>query len=279
MSIEAKIVADSINNKGNRLTTFVVTFPRFILAEVNTHRMLSRNSASSRAVPVLKMIGGVLANPAMPVRWGANARGMQDQGELSPFWAWVARRLWIAGSWLMCGLAYLLSKCGAHKQLANRVIEPWCHTTAIISATEWGNFFNLRVHPSAQPEFQALAAAMLRAYIDSEPQLLAPGEWHVPLGGDCSDPLEMRLKRSVAACARISYHNIDAIKTPEDDARLHDHLLENGHCSPFEHQAMAPELPSQRGGNFQGFFQYRKMLTHENRAEFNPEKLLEALRE
>src|SRR6185369_7117160 len=75
--IKAEIVADSINEKGNRITSFIVTFPRIILAEKNTHRVFSRNSASSRAIPFPKMVKSVRENPFIPIAWQKDHKGMQ----------------------------------------------------------------------------------------------------------------------------------------------------------------------------------------------------------
>ena len=51
MAYHAEVLIDSVNPAGQRLTTFVLRFPRFVLSEFNTHRMFSRNASSSRAIP------------------------------------------------------------------------------------------------------------------------------------------------------------------------------------------------------------------------------------
>lgn len=263
--IEAKIICDSINPAQNRLTTFVITYPRFILAEFNTHRMLSRNSASSRAIPISKMIKMVLENPAEPVSWGQNGKGMQAKSELIPSKQFVARQIWLKTRYLACGAAWLLSKVGAHKQLANRLLEPWAHVTTIVSGTEWGNFFNLRTHPDAQPEFQILAKLMLNEYKNHIPKEMNWGEWHLPFGDRyLKEGLTSReLKKiSVARCARVSYLTFDGEIDHEKDYKLCDQLIESGHMSPTEHAARAL---SGWSGNFNGWRQYRKTLPNENR--------------
>lgn len=142
-----------------------------------------------------------------------------------------------------------LNQLGLHKQIVNRVLEPFQWIKVIVTATEWDNFFKLRLHKDAQPEIQELARCMRKAMWDSTPTLLHPGEWHLPyvknegtLSMSCyankQDLLTDMIKCSVARCARVSYLNHD--KTSPDigkDIALADMLLEAGHMSPFEHQA------------------------------------------
>lgn len=272
--ISAKIIADSVNPYGNRITTFVITYPRFILAEVNTHRALSRNSASSRAIPIKTMLRNIWKQPAEPVSWGQNCKGMQAKGELPKHRQVLARIIWLAACYFSCLFSWLLNKIGVHKQLANRVTEPWAHMTTIVTATEWGNFFNLRCHKDAQPEFQELAFQMLECYVRSKPHRLDWGQWHLPfaeLAGRLTQ--EQMLKVSVARCARVSYLNFEGKIDHEKDFQLCDSLIQSGHCSPLEHAAMAD--PAEKGqGNFHGWLQYRKTLPNENRVAFDAHKLL-----
>lgn len=278
--ISAKIITDSINHSGSRITTFVCTYPRWILAEVNTHRALSRNSASSRAIPTHKMISNVWHNPAMPVTWGKNNKGMQSNSELNKYRQFWANLVWLVASKIACIICWILSKIGVHKQLANRVLEPFSHMTTIFTATEWGNFFNLRCHKDAQPEFRALAYAMLEAYMNSTPKELKPGEWHAPFADQyLSESLtdKERLKIATARCARVSYLNFEGNIDHAKDYKLHDDLLKSGHCSPFEHcaQSWTQELYGLYQGNFTGgWLQYRKTLPNENRKQFDPEQLM-----
>lgn len=143
--IQATIIADSLNENGQRLTTMMVTFPRFILAELNTHRMLSKNSASSRAIPFTKMVEAVQDNPFVPIAWQKEHKGMQgteyftdleDIKRLEEHWL-ISRDMAI-----MC--AKNQSILGTTKQLCNRLLEPFMWHTVLITATEWQNFFNLR---------------------------------------------------------------------------------------------------------------------------------------
>ena len=258
--IRARIVADSINPAGDRLTTLEVTFNRYILAELNTHRMLSRNSASSRAIPIGRVIRQVWSNPAVPIHWGANKRGMQAADELSGFRLWLARRLFLLARIPMIVIAWILSKVGLHKQVTNRLLEPWVWHTAVVSMTERENFFKLRDHPAAQPEFRSLAVCMRKAITYSVPRRLKWGEWHTPYVGadeviEHADPLMM----SVARCAAVSYNRQNDRKSGE----LAERLASAGHWSPFEHVALAV---SGLGycGNFRGWKQLRKFYPEES---------------
>lgn len=249
MTIEAKIIADSINAEGQRLTTVQCKYPRFIHSQVMTHRMFSRNAQSSRACPVKKMIKEVEENPAMPIYWGRNQRGMQAGEEVGSIAE--GKELWKEACEEAVYYAKELAGLNFHKQIVNRVLEPFMHINVIITATEWSNFFKLRLHDDAQPEIQELARVIKREMDHQKPSELDWGDWHIPY----SDSTGKNIKRSVAACARVSYNNHDgSIRDPDKDEALHDILLSDGHMSPFEHQAKA-----EKGtwNNFTGFKSYR----------------------
>lgn len=144
--IDAKIIADSRNPIGNRITTWVLKFPRFILSEFNTHRVLSRNSSSSRARPLDKTIQDVLNDPAIPEFWGKNQKGMQASVELNEKEREAAKTQWLYARDLAVHKARMLQELDVHKQIANRLLEPWMHQTVLCTATEWQNFFALRAH-------------------------------------------------------------------------------------------------------------------------------------
>ena len=265
--IESKIVLDSINQNGNRITTYVITYPRWILAEFNTHRMLSRNSASSRAIPTKKMIQALIDNPAMPEYWGKNQSGMQSNEELSQEEIEKCKVEWLLARDEAIKYVNKLLEIGLHKQTANRILEPWAHITTLVTSTEWQNFFALRAHKDAQPEFQKLAFAMLEDYNASTPNELKTGEWHCPFGDNIEGLNQKdRMKVAVARAARVSYTNIEGETSVEKDIELHDRLLASGHCSPFEHAARAM-CTDRAYGNFFGWKQYRKFLKNENRSD------------
>lgn len=279
--ISAEIIADSVSPEGCRLTTFVLTYPRFIHCELMTHRVFSRNAASSRAIPVDKMIARVLAEPAEPSHWGKNQKGMQARTELDTAAADDAKCEWRLAMLDAVGHAFKLQRLGAHKQIINRLLEPFAHITTIVSATEFGNFFNLRVHPDAMPEFIELATLMLLHYQNSTPSLKQYHEWHLPFS--CKYLHEegltesQLLKIATARCARVSYLNFQGDIDHDSDYRLHDDLLASGHMSPFEHVAR-PCPAQQSDSNFVGWQQYRKLQAAENKRDFDTSELLARVR-
>lgn len=270
MTYAVKIIADSVDVHDHRLTTLEVTFPRFILAEFNTHRMLSRNSASSRAIPVEKRIAAVEANPFVPEAFGLNQRGMQAGESLSDADAASARTEWLAAaSWAVAG-AKKLAALKVHKQTANRLLEPFLWHTCIVSATEWNNFFHLRDHPAAQPEFQKIARMMLLAIDGATPTVLKRDEWHLPYitHEDLADERfghdwESICMISTARCARVSYLTHDGRRDLGADAMLGLKLMADGHMSPFEHPAKC-HAGFEKHGNFIGWKQFRKFLPMEH---------------
>jgi len=277
--IYAKVVADSIAN-GIRLTTMEVRFHRFILPEFNTHRMFSRNFSSSRAIPIAKMIEQVENDPAIPVHFGKNRAGMQateecDNKVVTGYYsdsyqggpisdhkivAWTKSAI-DSAKW-----AKNFSDAGYHKQIVNRLLEPFQFVKGVITATEFDNFFALRDHEAAQPEIKVLAQCMKQAMVESEPTELKYGEWHLPYveGNDNlnfvmskylnkEDMLQDKIKCSVARCARSSYMKHDNTNpSVADDLELYNQLVtrpytdkrgfsydENDpiHASPAEHVA------------------------------------------
>jgi thymidylate synthase ThyX len=261
--IEAKIVADSINPDGQRITSFVLEYPRFIHGELMTHRVFSRNAASSRAIPIQKMIDEVVNNPAAPIYWAKNQKGMQS-GEPLPHE--VCLQLcdeWNSARDAAVERARRMSELGVHKSIANRILEPFMHMVTLVTATDYANFFALRAHPAAQPEFQALAYAMLGKYLEHKPEELHWGEWHIPFGDRMPEGLHIddQLKVATARAARLSYKTFDGVIDPSKDILLHDGLVTDHHMSPTEHPARA-EVG--RWGNFNGWKQYRQMIPGEN---------------
>lgn len=260
MPHSAKILLDSISLEGDRLTTFEVVFPRIILAEFNTHRAFSRNSASSRAIPIEKMIERVMCDPYIPTHWGKNQRGMVAQEELSEADQLKATFEWLKARDAAIGQVEKLLKFGVHKQITNRLLEPFMWHTAIVSATDWDNFFKLRCAGDAHPEIRKAALLMREAMAASEPSELEPGSWHLPLVTDeekAELDTEVLRKLSTGRCARVSYLTHDGRRDPAADIELHNRLTGNGHMSPFEHVATPAEG---RHRNFNGWMQYREMV-------------------
>lgn len=269
--IEAKVIADSITKWGHRLTTVEATFPRFILAEVNTHRVISKNSASSRARPATKNIEDLGSGKFVVPKFAAEQKGMQGGDEIEA--VTEAEAVWTAAMGDAIKHAERLIELGVHKSVANRVLEPFMYHTAIMTATSWQNFLDLRANPLAQPEFQVVAYAIKEALEASEPKLLGIGEWHTPYLMPEDGPLdvETRLKVSVARCARVSYLTHDGKRDIDKDLQLYDRLISADpfHASPMEHVATpwpwnVQEYDVRRGGlirprigNFVGWRQHR----------------------
>lgn len=275
--IAAKIIEDSINTvTGDRITTFLWLYPRMIHSEIMTHRKFSRNAASSRAIPIEKVMKEVLERPARPVFWGANQKGMVADVELPTKAAAEAIRLWDEAGRAAVEQARKFQSIitdegtfSVHKQIVNRIMEPWAHMLTLVTATEYTNFFALRVEPNAQPEFQCLATKTLQLYLTSTPRPLNAGDWHTPFGDMASDSpdalkfTDMKLKIATGRAARTSYKTIEGSVDVVKDMDLHDRLIANHHMSPTEHCAKAMAAPGQ-SGNFSGWEQYRKMIPNEN---------------
>lgn len=258
--ISAKVIQDSISEAGIRITTFELEYPRFIHSEFMTHRMLSRNSASSRAIPIEKMIQTIENNPAMPVHWGKNQAGMQANEQLEEHKLWQAQQIWLAAAKDAIQHSRNLADLGVHKQIANRVTEPFQWMKVVTTATDWENFFWLRDHKDAQPEIQALARKMKQSMDASEPFLLYEDEWHVPYvnrvreapdsnlvyytGTDDGHIVKLNYHTpeeakmiSASCCAQVSYRKTD--DSLEKAKMVFDRLInsEPVHASPVEHQA------------------------------------------
>ena len=279
-NITARVIADSLNRSGNRLTSLVITLPRIVLAEFNTHRAISRNSASSRAIPFKKMLEQVYKNPFVPTRFQQEHTGMQGTKYYVGDAEGAIQSEWLSARDTAMLQAKALNELGVTKQLCNRLLEPFLYHTIIATATEWENFIALRAHDMAEIHIQDAAYKILDALNNSTPKMLEPGEWHIPFGDNMDEdkladiyysqqlesPIEAAIKIAVARCARVSYMNFEGKDDYESDIKLHNMLKESGHMSPFEHIAKA--LPASiQSGNFIGFEQYRKTIEGENKTE------------
>lgn len=272
MSYAARVIKDSISPAGVRLVTMEVTYPRFVHSELMTHRMFSRNAASSRAIPVGVMMGKVLREPVEPVFWGRNQKGMQARERLSFEETVEARRLWIAQSkYVVKTVDKLTTSLGLHKQIANRLLEPWSWITVIITATEWSNFFHQRCHEDAQPELKHIAEMMRTAMAQHVAHPLPMNHWHLPYL-DVDDQVDLVTdqtydvyqKVSTARCARVSYLTHDGRRSFDADLELYDRLATANppHASPFEHVATPLEDPDIWCGNLKGWCSWRHRALH-----------------
>jgi thymidylate synthase ThyX len=268
MSYTVQILADSVSPGGVRLTTMQVTYPRIIHAEFMTHRVFSRNSASSRAIPVGTMLRRVAEDPFLPVYWGKNQKGMQADRELDDHERTVATDRWLRARDLAVASVEQLLTLGVHKQIANRLLEPFLWHTVIVTATEWDNFYGLRCHRDAQPEIRVAAQLMRDAHDASTPVQILDSGWHLPLVPDlealitAGHLIEEIARISCARCARVSYLTHDGQRDPKADIDLADRLQTSGHMSPFEHAATPGRAKFY--GNFWGWEQYRKRLHGED---------------
>lgn len=311
-SIKATVVCDSVSSvNGKRITTFSLEYPRLIHSEFMTHRMFSRNAASSRAIPFDKMVDNL---KGIPVRFGAANKGMQDKGEehtkevewldwdyqqynLTPVEAWEKAKT------DAIGIAEAFRDAGYHKQIYNRLLEPFQMMKTIVTATEWSNFFWLRDDEAADPTIQELARCMKEAMEQSEPTMLFPGEWHLPFvetlsmhedSEDCvyilndkEISLEDAIIVSCARCAAVSFRNndYDLAKCRQ----VYDRLINAGkvHGSALEHCATPMEGYDTNdtgdsnswqvgithvdksgvfySGNFQSWIQYRQLIPNESK--------------
>lgn len=295
-NISATIIAHSKSAvDGKEIITYELEYHRYIHAESKTHRrvsmgdeeiilqdnvavmddeMLSRNAASSRAIPVSKMIDLVRTSPAVPIHWGKNQAGMQASEECD-------NKVWVEPvisncsddcfngtpleAWLntvenVAHQADNFSKAGYHKQITNRLLEPFQMIKVVVTATEWDNFFWLRFHKAAQPEIQELARCMLVAKKRSVAEVLNVGEWHTPyvahhrfednvlvyvnektqsgrLMTILPYSLEEALKISASCCAQVSYRKTDDSLEKADKVWQMLTTDERIHSSPTEHQA------------------------------------------
>lgn len=286
--IKATIIADSISAHTNqRITTLELEYPRFIHSELMTHRQFSRNAASSRAIPIDKMIEQVQTNPAIPIHWGLNQSGMQAKDEQASIVDCL--HAWNNALYSAVEHAKALQSLGLHKQIVNRILEPFQMMKTLVTATNFDNFFNLRCHKDAQPEIKELADKMYQALQESEPEFLQVGEWHTPYVGhyrepngklmygtvECSYDLDTAIKISCSCSAQVSYRKNDT--SIKKALAIYDKLMnsEPVHASAFEHCATpiplsAPKQPDGIthvtvdkkicSGNFTNWVQYRQLI-------------------
>lgn len=305
--ISTKVIADSKHYQtGTRLTTFEIVAHRYILAEINTHKMLSKNSSSSRAVPIATNITNILNDTAIPFSWGKNQSGMVADADVDNFTAIRAEILWIKARDNAIKIAEEMSALGIHKQIVNRILEPFSYQKIIITGTEWDNFYWLRNHYQAQPEIRELARQMLVAMNESNPNVLSNGEYHLPYvssyrdinstliyldndGSGNSMKLEDAIKVSASCTAQVSYRKTD--DTLEKANKVFDmlNLFDNSddvrrHSSPVEHIGFPFDYTSSDieglthidldghgwSANFKDWGQYRHLIPNES-CKLNPD--------
>lgn len=251
------------------ITSMELCYPRFIHAELMTHRVFSRNASSSRAVPIDRMIRDTQENPAMPNSWMQNKPGMQGGDVLGAREISEAKDAWIKACNDAVKHARVLKDLGCHKQIVNRILEPFAHIKVIVTATEWDNFFMLRLSEQAEPNIRELAQKMQNAMFKFEPQHVGTGGLHAPyVHVDTMISQGMSVEdicmASAGRCARVSYLNHDGTKADvHQDIMLARRLLTDKHASVFEHQAFALSnsvATDMRSRNFYGWTQFRERV-------------------
>jgi len=269
-TITAKVIEDSISPAGKRVITLQLRYPRIVHAEQLTHRNQNRNSGSSRAIPVKKMLAQIFNDPAMPVEWGSNKAGMQAGAELTGWRLFGVRTLWSMAAKFAAVMSWGMMKLGAHKQVANRVTEPYQYMNTLITASEksWHAYAVLRCHADADPTIRDLAIEIMTAIELSTPMPLGYDEWHLPYISRQERkelPLDTQLKVSAARCARVSVAPFDGNAAIEKEISRHDLLVGSRpvHASPTEHQLRPMEGMEKQYGNVQGWRQYRYQVEAE----------------
>jgi len=265
-SPSAVVVADSVTPGGARVTTVQVTMHRFVLSELNTHRVFSRNSASSRAVPVARQIERVVNDPALPIEFGSKRAGMQAGPPLDQEAHQDALATWLSARDAAVEAARRLADLGVHKQVTNRLLEPFMWHTVIVTATDWNGFWSQRCSPLAQPEIRLAAEAMRAAVQGSTPLEVDFGEWHLPYVSDLDrtevPTIELLQRISAARCGRVSYLNHERTRDLDDDLRLFDRFVtaRPAHASPLEHVATPAAGGGAVVGNLRGWLQLRHLV-------------------
>lgn len=296
-TISAKVIAKSRNiadpDPNRFLGTILCRYPRPIHSELLTHRVFSKNSASSRAIPVQKMIQSILDDPFVPLIWGKNQKGMQHSEECNEKvrgldGLYIDREdAWLELMHRAIYVAQNFSEAGYHKQIVNRLLEPFMHITVLISSTEWDNFYKLRDHKDAEPHIQILAQVIRKAFDGYLATELKPGQWHLPfvritdevgiidqLDQLSGEALGNAVKLSAARCASTSYETVEGEPmTLERANNIFRKLVEQEpiHASPFEHVAQADDVHLDDFGpavwknrkmhrNFVGWKQYRAII-------------------
>lgn len=253
--ISAEIVEDSINQFGDRITTMVLTYPRSIHAELMTHRVFSRNAASSRAVPYLKLKDSVVDGMFLPYAYQKSHSGMQGSVYHDLETTAKIEKVIVNMRNSVIADADKLHNLGVTKQVINRYLEPYQYYRVLVTSTEWSNFIGLRAHEDAEIHIAELGEKVLDALNSNTPRILKPGEWHLPFGDRINEEalerdskilnipkVELRIKIAIARCARVSYDNFNHTKDDYvKDAELFDKLFASVpiHASPAEHAAYA----------------------------------------
>lgn len=265
---KVELILASTNTSTNiTLWTFKLSMPKSYLAQLNTHRLLSRNASSSRAVPISTMIDKIKSDTVIPMEWVKNKKGMSGDTVISPAAQQLASEKWLTSLEKQIDTVRQLEAIGLHKQYANRLLEPYMNAEVLVSATQWQNFLTLRADHATQPELQSIAQQIQAIMNSSKPRLLNSGEWHLPFITSIEQDLPLLTKQqiSVARCARVSYYLKDTCELSDTskDIQLYTRLKDSGHMSPFEHIA-TPYPQKHMCGNFLSWVQLRHSFFDNN---------------
>lgn len=255
------------------LWTFELMYPRYIHSEFMTHRVFSRNASSSRAIPVKRMIEQVRENTVIPPKVFMNQKGMVGETEADPFTTTAFHVLWEEAAENACKTAEMMERLGIHKQHVNRILEPFQFIKVIVTATDWYNFFVLRLAPDAQPEMRELANAIydeMNRYHNKAVGVLELDKEHsvvsLPYITDedikeiGKEEYHLLMKISAARCARVSYNNHDGSKPDiKKDLELYGHLYNSKHMSPMEHACIRDE-DYRKNANLNGWKSLRYLI-------------------
>lgn len=255
------------------LWTFELTYPRYIHSEFMTHRVFSRNASSSRAIPVKRMIEQVRNNPVVPPKVFMNQKGMVGETEADPVTTTAFHVLWEEAAENACKTAEMMERLGIHKQHVNRILEPFQFIKVIVTATDWYNFFVLRLAPDAQPEIRELASAIydeMNRYHNKDVGVLELDKEHIVVSLPYitdedikeigKEEYHLLMKISAARCARVSYNNHDGSKPDiEKDLKLYGHLYDSKHMSPMEHACIRDEA-HRKNANLTGWKSLRFLI-------------------
>lgn len=320
--MQAEIILASASSKGAKtLYTIRLRYPRIIHGEIMTHRVFSRNARSSRAVPVKTMLNEVRNTPFIPWHWGKNQKGMQASEECNetinpkplvvkaaydPYalpYDLTREAAWLNALFHAVSTAEAMMEAGYHKQIPNRLLEPFSWIDTLITANEWDNFLWLREHGDAEPHLQDLARLVHQAIDAADVKILEPGNWHLPYitdedlqwtvdksPDDWDYVVGLLCRISAARCARISYKPFDGDASYKREMERYYSLVsaDRVHASPLEHQA-TPDKQNRLvcdyagemdysdpepvwgnphlHGNIPGWVQYRKTLPNEAKME------------
>lgn len=255
------------------LWTFELTYPRYIHSEFMTHRSFSRNASSSRAIPVKRMIEQVENNPVIPPEVYMNERGMVGREKADAVTSTAFTVLWEEAAESACNFAKMMEHLGIHKQHINRILEPFQFIKVIVTATEWHNFFVLRLAHDAQPEMQELAKAIydeMERYRDKKvgcfkisnksSVISLPYITKADFDEVGGDNYKVLMRISAARCARVSYNNHDG-SAPDikKDLELYERLYRGHHMSPMEHVCIRSHKWS-KNANLSGWKSLRFMV-------------------